>query len=637
MTKGSINVSVENIFPLIKKFLYSDHEIFLRELISNATDATLKLKHLTNIGEATVEYGNPIIEVKIDKEGKKLHIIDQGLGMTAEEVEKYINQIAFSGAEEFLDKYKDAGKDSGIIGHFGLGFYSAFMVAEKVEIITKSYKEGTEGARWTCDGSPEFTLEPDSKTDRGTEIVLHIAEDSLEFLKESRIRELLTKYNKFMPIPIKFGTKEVNDPDHKPETTKDKDGKEKTESQKKITVDNIVNNPNPAWTKQPAELEDKDYNSFYRELYPMQFEEPLFHIHLNVDYPFNLTGILYFPKMSGDLNIQKDKIQLYQNQVYVTDNVEGIVPEFLTMLRGVIDSPDIPLNVSRSYLQADGAVKKISSYITRKVADKLKSLFNENREDFEKKWNDIKIVIEYGMLSEDKFFEKADAFALYPTVDGKYYTYQELFDKIKDNQTDKDGKLIILYASNEDAQHSYIEAATTKGYEVLLLDSPIISHLMQKLESSKENITFSRVDADHVDNLINKDETKISKLSEEQQTELETILKEAIPSEKFMVQLEAMDSDASPFIITQPEFMRRMKEMQATGGGGMFGLGNMPEMYNLVVNTNSELVGEILSTKTKKKQERLISQSLDLARLSQGLLKGKELSEFVKRSYELLK
>lgn len=636
MTKGSINVSVENIFPLIKKFLYSDHEIFLRELVSNATDATLKLKHLTNIGEAKVEYGNPKIEVKIDKEGKKLHIIDQGLGMTADEVEKYINQIAFSGAEEFLDKYKDAGKDAGIIGHFGLGFYSAFMVAEKVEIITKSFKEGTEGARWTCDGSPEFTLVPDSKTDRGTEIVLHIADDSLEFLEESRIRELLVKYNKFMPIPIKFGTKEINDPDHQPETKTDKDGKETTEPQRKITVDNIINNPNPAWTKQPTELEDKDYNSFYRELYPMQFEEPLFHIHLNVDYPFNLTGILYFPKMTGDLNIQKDKIQLYQNQVFVTDNVEGIVPEFLTMLRGVIDSPDIPLNVSRSYLQADGHVKKISSYITRKVADKLKSLFNDNREDFEKKWNDIKIVIEYGILSEDKFFEKAEAFALYPTVDGKYYTYQELFDKIKDSQTDKDGKLVILYASNEDAQHSYIEAATTKGYEVLLLDSPIVSHLMQKLESTKENITFARVDADHIDNLIKKDDTKISKLSEEQQTELETILKEAIPAEKFMVQLEAMDSDASPFIITQPEFMRRMKEMQATGGG-MFGMGNLPEMYNLVVNTNSELVGEILNTKTKKKQERLISQSLDLARLSQGLLKGKELSEFVKRSYELLK
>ncbi|WP_417368824.1 molecular chaperone HtpG [Gelidibacter japonicus] len=636
MTKGNINVSVENIFPLIKKFLYSDHEIFLRELISNATDATLKLKHLTNIGEAKVEYGNPKIEVKIDKKGKKLHIIDQGIGMTAEEVEKYINQIAFSGAEEFLDKYKDAGKDSGIIGHFGLGFYSAFMVAEKVEIITKSYLEDTEAARWTCDGSPEFTLEPADKTERGTEIILHIADDSTEFLEESRIRELLTKYNKFMPIPIKFGTKEINDPDHKPETKKDKDGKETKEPQKKITVDNIINNPNPAWTKQPTELEDKDYSDFYRELYPMQFEEPLFHIHLNVDYPFNLTGILYFPKMTADLNIQKDKIQLYQNQVFVTDNVEGIVPEFLTMLRGVIDSPDIPLNVSRSYLQADGNVKKISSYITRKVADKLKSLFNDNREDFEKKWNDIKIVIEYGMLSEDKFFEKADAFALYPTVDGKYYTYQELFDKIKDNQTDKDGKLVILYASDEDSQHSYIEAAKDKAYEVLLLDSPIVSHLMQKMESTKENITFARVDADHIDNLIKKDDTKISKLSEEQQTELETILKEAIPSEKFMVQLEAMDSDASPFIITQPEFMRRMKEMQATGGG-MFGMGNMPEMYNLVVNTNSDLVGEILSTKTKKKQERLISQSLDLARLSQGLLKGKELSEFVKRSYELLK
>lgn len=636
MTKGNINVSVENIFPLIKKFLYSDHEIFLRELISNATDATLKLKHLTNIGEAKVEYGNPKIEVKIDKKGKKLHIIDQGIGMTAEEVEKYINQIAFSGAEEFLDKYKDAGKDSGIIGHFGLGFYSAFMVAEKVEIITKSYLEDTEAARWTCDGSPEFTLEPADKTERGTEIILHIADDSTEFLEESRIRELLTKYNKFMPIPIKFGTKEINDPDHKPETKKDKDGKETKEPQKKITVDNIINNPNPAWTKQPTELEDKDYSDFYRELYPMQFEEPLFHIHLNVDYPFNLTGILYFPKMTADLNIQKDKIQLYQNQVFVTDNVEGIVPEFLTMLRGVIDSPDIPLNVSRSYLQADGNVKKISSYITRKVADKLKSLFNDNREDFEKKWNDIKIVIEYGMLSEDKFFEKADAFALYPTVDGKYYTYQELFDKIKDNQTDKDGKLVILYASDEDSQHSYIEAAKDKAYEVLLLDSPIVSHLMQKMESTKENITFARVDADHIDNLIKKDDTKISKLSEDQKKELETILKEAIPSEKFMVQLEAMDSDASPFIITQPEFMRRMKEMQATGGG-MFGLGNMPEMYNLVVNTNSDLVGEILSTKTKKKQDRLISQSLDLARLSQGLLKGKELSEFIKRSYEMIK
>ncbi|OZV67510.1 molecular chaperone HtpG [Winogradskyella aurantia] len=635
MTKGNINVSVENIFPLIKKFLYSDHEIFLRELISNATDATLKLKHITSIGEAKVDYGNPKIEVKIDKDGKKLHIIDQGIGMTAEEVEKYINEVAFSGAEEFLDKYKEAGKDTGIIGHFGLGFYSAFMVAEKVEIITKSYKEEP-AAHWTCDGSPEFSLEESDKTDRGTEIILHIAEDSTEFLEEGRIRELLMKYNKFMPIPIKFGTKEINDPDFTPKTTKDKDGKETTEPHKKITVDNIINNPNPAWTKQPADLTDEDYKSFYRELYPMQFEEPLFHIHLNVDYPFNLTGILYFPKMTNDLNLQKDKIQLYQNQVFVTDNVEGIVPEFLTMLRGVIDSPDIPLNVSRSYLQADGNVKKISSYITRKVADKLKSLFNNNREDFEKKWNDIKIVIEYGMLSEEKFFEKADAFALYPSVDGKYYTYDELYNKIKANQTDKDDKLVILYASNKDEQHSYIEAAKAKGYEVLLLDSPIVSHLMQKLESSKENISFARVDADHIDNLIKKEDTSISKLSEDEKTKLDELLKDIVPTEKFTVQLEAMDSDAAPFLITQPEFMRRMKEMQQTGGG-MFGMGNMPEMYNLVVNTNSNLVSEILNTKTKKKQERLINQSLDLARLSQGLLKGEELTNFIKRSYDMIK
>ncbi len=637
MTKGNINVSVENIFPLIKKFLYSDHEIFLRELISNATDATLKLKHLTNVGEAKVEYGNPQIEVKIDKKGKKLHIIDQGLGMTAKEVEKYINQVAFSGAEEFLDKYKDSAKDSGIIGHFGLGFYSAFMVAEKVEIITKSYKDEP-AAHWTCDGSPEFTLEASDKADRGTEIILHIAEDSTEFLEESRIRELLNKYNKFMPIPIKFGTKEINDPEHKPKTKKDKDGKETTEPHRKTTVDDIINNPNPAWTKQPADLKDENYSNFYRELYPMQFEEPLFNIHLNVDYPFNLTGILYFPKMGQDLNIQKDKIQLYQNQVFVTDNVEGIVPEFLTMLRGVIDSPDIPLNVSRSYLQADGAVKKISSYITRKVADKLKSLFNNNREDFEAKWNDIKIVIEYGMLSEEKFFEKADAFALYPTVDGTYFTYEELFNKIKANQTDKDNKLVILYASDKDAQHSYIQSAKAKGYEVLLLDSPIVSHLIQKLETSKENISFARVDGDHINNLIKKDETTISKLNEDQTKALDELLKEVIPSDKFMVQLEAMDSSESPFTITQPEFMRRMKEMQATGGGGGMNMfGSMPEMFNLVVNTNSELVGEILDTKTKKKQERLINQSLDLARLSQGLLKGEELTNFIKRSYEMIK
>ena len=637
MTKGNINVSVENIFPLIKKFLYSDHEIFLRELISNATDATLKLKHLTNIGESKVEYGNPQIEVKIDKDAKKLHIIDQGLGMTAEEVEKYINQVAFSGAEEFLDKYKDSAQDSGIIGHFGLGFYSAFMVAEKVEIITKSYKNEP-AAHWLCDGSPEYSLEKSDKKERGTEIILHIAEDSTEFLEEKRITELLNKYNKFMPIPIKFGTKEINDPEHKPKTTTDKDGKETTEPHRQITVDNIINNPSPAWTKTPSDLKDEDYKGFYRELYPMQFEEPLFNIHLNVDYPFNLTGILYFPKMSNDMNIQKDRIQLYQNQVFVTDNVEGIVPEFLTMLRGVIDSPDIPLNVSRSYLQADGAVKKISSYITKKVADKLKSLFNNNREDFEAKWNDIKIVIEYGMLSEEKFFEKSEAFALYPTVDGTYYTYEELYNKIKAKQTDKDDKLVILYASNAEEQHSYIEAAKAKKYEVLLLDSPIVSHLIQKLEGSKEKISFVRVDSDHVDKLIQKEEHTISKLSDEEKTKLDEQLKAVISSEKFIVQLEAMDSNAAPFIITQPEFMRRMKEMQQTGGGGaMFGMGNMPEMYNLVVNTNADLVNEILNTKTAKKRERLINQSLDLAQLSQGLLKGEALTNFIKRSYDMIK
>nr|WP_315191063.1 molecular chaperone HtpG [uncultured Flavobacterium sp.] len=632
MTTGKINVSVENIFPLIKKFLYSDHEIFLRELISNGTDATLKLKHLTSIGEAKVEYGSPIIEVKIDKDGKKLHIIDQGLGMTADEVEKYINQVAFSGAEEFLDKYKDSAKDSGIIGHFGLGFYSAFMVAEKVEIITKSFKDEP-AAHWTCDGSPEFTLEPADKTSRGTEIILHIAEDSLEFLEEFKIRELLNKYNKFMPIPIKFGTKKETLPN--PEVS----GEDAPEDAKttEIEVDNIINNPNPAWTKQPTELSDEDYKKFYHELYPMQFEEPLFHIHLNVDYPFNLTGILYFPKLGSDMQIQKDKIQLYQNQVYVTDNVEGIVPEFLTMLKGVIDSPDIPLNVSRSGLQADGAVKKISNYITRKVADKLKALFNENREDFEKKWNDIKIVLEYGMLSEDKFYEKAGAFVLYPTVDDKYFTLEELKENLKEKQTDKDGKLVVLYAGNKEAQHSYIEIAKDKGYEVLLLDSPIISHLIQKIESDNSGLTFVRVDSDHIDNLIKKEEATISKLSEEEKTSLKTVLETIVPKQNYSVQLEAMDSQAAPFIITQPEFMRRMKEMSQSGGGGMFGMGNMPEMYNLVVNTNSDLATTILATEDKTAQESLVKQALDLAKLSQNLLKGEALTAFVKRSFEMIK
>jgi|TARA_B110000259_G_scaffold13556_1_gene14317 molecular chaperone HtpG len=635
MAKGNINVSVENIFPLIKKFLYSDHEIFLRELISNGTDATSKLKHLIAIGEAETVLGDAKIEVSIDKEAKTITIKDQGLGMTADEVEKYINQIAFSGAEEFLDKYKD--NEAGIIGHFGLGFYSAFMVAAKVELITKSFKDAP-AAHWTCDGSPEFTLVESDKADRGTEIILHIAEDSLDFLEDSKIEGLLNKYNRFNQVPIKFGTKEINDPEFTPATTKDEAGKETTEAHQQITVDNILNNTSPAWTKMPADLKEEDYDNFYRELYPMQFEESLFHIHLNVDYPFNLTGILFFPKLSPSMDMQKDKIQLYQNQVFVTDNVEGIVPDFLQMLKGVIDSPDIPLNVSRSGLQADGAVKKIAGYITKKVGDKLVSLFKKDRADFEKKWNDIKVIIEYGMLSEDKFFDKAKKFALYPTVADTYFTFDELLEKTKDTQTDKEGNHIVLYASNKDAQHSYIQEATGKGYEVVVLDSPIISHLMQKLEGSAEKVKFTRVDADHIDNLIKKDDNVISKLSDEEVATLKPIIEGAVNSKTYTVQLEAMDSASSPFIITVPEFMRRMKEMQASGGGGgMMGMGNFPDMYNLVVNTNSPLVSDILNNKDAAAQKHLISQAFDLAKLSQNLLHGAELTDFIKRSYALIK
>ena len=622
--KGNINVSVENIFPLIKKFLYSDHEIFLRELISNATDATLKLKHLTSIGEAKVEYGNPIIEVKVDKDNKTLHISDQGIGMTAEEVEKYINQIAFSGAEEFLAKYKDTAKDSGVIGHFGLGFYSAFMVANEVEIITKSYTDAP-AVRWVCDGSPEFTLEEtDLRSERGTEIILHLNDESLEFLEEYRIEQLLRKYNKFMPIPIKFGTKQVPLP--RPENAPE-DYKTEYRSE-----DNIINNPTPAWTKQPTDLSDEDYKQFYHELYPTQFEEPLFHIHLNVDYPFHLTGILYFPKLSNDMQLQKDRIQLYQNQVFVTDNVEGIVPEFLTMLKGVIDSPDIPLNVSRSYLQADGNVKKISSYITRKVADKLKSLFTNNREDFQNKWNDIKIVLEYGMLTDEKFYEKAGDFVLYPTTDGQYYTLSELKEAIKANQTDKNDTLVVLYAQNKEQQYTAIEEAKAKGYQVVLLDSPIVSHLIQKLEEKNEKLTFARVDAAPLSKLIQKDEPILAKHSEEEKNTLKTDIEKVLPKEGYMVQIEDLDSDDTPFVINQPEFMRRMKEMSATGGGGMFGA--FPEMYHVVVNANAPLADAILAADEAAK-EKLIKQAFDLARLSQGLLKGKELSEFVKRNWKI--
>ena len=627
MSKGKINVAVENIFPLIKKFLYSDHEIFLRELISNATDATTKLKHLASVGDVKGDIGSPIIEIKIDSKKKTLHVTDQGVGMTKDEVNKYINEIAFSGAEEFLEKYKDsAAQESGIIGHFGLGFYSAFMVADKVEIISKSH-QNKPAAHWTCDGSPEYSLVKSEKKERGTEIILHISKDSKEFLEESRIRELLIKYNKFMPVPIKFGTKEIEVPLPK--------GASKEDKPKKQIVDDIINNSTPAWTKAPKNLNDEDYSSFYRELYPSQFEAPLFNIHLNVDYPFNLTGILYFPKLNNDINIQKDRIQLYQNQVFVTDNVEGIVPEFLTLLRGVIDSPDIPLNVSRSYLQADGAVKKISNYITRKVADKLNSLFKKDRKAFEEKWNDIKVVIEYGMLSEEKFYEKAEKFALYPTTNGKFLTYDELEEKIKSTQTDKDEKMIILYANNLEDQHSYIQLAEDKGYVVLLLDSPIISHLIQKMEGIKEKISFARVDGDSIENLIKKDEAVVSKLSEKEKEKLKPIIEEAVKDSGYMVQIESMDSKSLPFVLAKPEFMRRMKEMQQTGGGSM--MGNMPEMLTLLVNSNHELVSQILNTKTSKKRDRLIIQALDLAKLSQGILKGEALTKFLQRSLDFIK
>ena len=624
MAKGKINVSVENIFPLIKKFLYSDHEIFLRELISNATDATLKLKHLSNIGEFKDDYGDPIIEVKIDKKNKRLHIIDQGIGMTGDEIKKYINEVAFSGAEEFLEKYKDSAKDSGIIGHFGLGFYSAFMVSDSVEIISKSHKKDP-AVHWKCDGSPEYSLTNAKKTDRGTEIILNISKDSKSFLEENTIRELLKKYNRFMPVPIKFGQKEISK----------KVGEGKDEKEIKETVDDIINITEPAWTKKPKDLKDEDYNKFYKDLYPMNFEDPLFNIHLNVDYPFTLTGILFFPKIKNDINIQKDKIQLFQNQVFVTDNVEGIVPEFLTLLRGVIDSPDIPLNVSRSYLQVDSAVKKISNYITRKVGDKLNSLIKKDRKKYEEKWNDIKIIIEYGMLSEDKFFEKSDSFSIYPDTNNNFYTFDELIKSINKSQTDKDGKTIILYASNVDEQDSYIKAAESKGYKVLLLDSPIVPHLIQKLESKKENISFARVDSDSIDNLIKKVDNTISKLDDKEKDMLKTYIEAVIPKEKYTIQLEALDSKELPFIITQPEFMRRMKDMQQSGGNNMFG--SMPEIHNVIINVNNDLVNTIFNSKSKAKRERLIRQSLDLARLSQNLLKGEELTSFIKRSFDIIK
>ena len=623
MAKGKINVSVENIFPLIKKFLYSDHEIFLRELISNATDATLKLKHLSSIGENKIDIDNPLIEIKLDKKGKKIHIIDQGIGMTSDEVKKYINQVAFSGAEEFLEKYKDSAKDSGIIGHFGLGFYSAFMVADKVEIITKSYKDEP-GAHWVCDGSPEYTLKKSDKKDRGSEIILHVSKDSKEFLEDARIRTLLSKYNKFMPIPIKFGTKEISN----------KVGEGEDEKEIKEIVDDIVNNPNPAWTKKPSDLKEENYKEFYRELYPMQFEEPLFNIHLNVDYPFNLTGILYFPRLKNQIELQKNKIQLYSNQVFITDSVENIVPEFLTLLHGVIDSPDIPLNVSRSYLQSDSNVRKISNHITKKVADKLSGMFKKDRKDFESKWDDINVFIQYGILTDEKFHEKAKPFSLLKNSKDEYFTLEEYKEKVKAAQTDKNDKLVFLYSHDKEEHHSLIESANKKGYDVLIMDGPLASHYISKTEQDL-GASFARVDADTIDNIISKEENIPSKLTKEQEESLKPIFEEIVEKEKYTVQVESLSETEKPVLITQSEFMRRMKEQQAAGGGGMNMMGVMPEMYNLVVNTNHPLVSKLITAKGKN-QKVLAKQALDLALLSHGMLKGKDLSDFVERSFELI-
>jgi len=682
MQKGQIGVSTENIFPIIKKFLYSDHEIFLRELISNAIDATQKLKALSSVGDFKGETGDVTVRVTLDKEKKTLTVSDRGIGMTEEEVEKYINQIAFSSAEEFLEKYKN--QLNSMIGHFGLGFYSSFMVSEKVEIITRSYKDGAKAVKWSCDGSPEYTLEETTKEDRGTDIILHIDKESDEFTEENRIRELLKKYCRFLPVEIAFG-----------KVKEWKDGKE-IETDK----DNVINDTKPLWTRKPADLKDEDYKKFYRDLYPMA-EEPMFYIHLNVDYPFNLTGILYFPKIKSNIEIQKNKIQLYCNQVFVTDSIEGIVPDFLTLLHGVIDSPDIPLNVSRSYLQSDSNVKKISSHITKKVADRLEEIFKNDRPEFEKKWDNLKLFIEYGMISEEKFYERAEKIALLKNTDSKYFTFEEYKKLVQDNQTDKNKTVIYLYSTNPVDQHSFVEAAKTKGYDVLAMDGYFDAHFINNLESKLKDCRFLRVDSDVVDRLIAKDDMPESKLSQEQQEDLRHVIEEVLPKEgHFHVQPEGLSETDQPMIITQNEFMRRMKDMSALGGGGMNFYGEMPDSFNLVVNTNHPLINKVIEAKDKKlgdeltkfseelkpveaekeqlekdlkdkkdeeiaqeqkdrreslskqiddikakredvlrkfgKSNKLVKQLVDLALLANNMLKGEELTKFVKRSVELI-
>lgn len=619
METGRINVNTENIFPIIKKFLYSDHEIFLRELISNAVDATKKVKGLAQLGELSGEVGDVTIEVKIDKENNQLHIIDRGIGMTGEEVKKYINQIAFSSANEFVEKFQHIEDAKSIIGHFGLGFYSAFMVADKVEIHTKSYKNEP-AVKWECDGSTEFSLSEIEKAERGTTIVLHINEESKEFLEDFKIRELLNKYCKFLPVPIQFGHEYLSEEEQK---------------EGKVPAPKIINNTAPAWTKAPSALTDEDYKNFYRELYPMNFEEPLFWIHLNVDYPFKLTGILYFPKLKKTFEVQKDKIQLYSNQVFVTDNVGEIVPEYLTLLHGVIDSPDIPLNVSRSYLQSDANVKKINQHISKKVSDKLQEIFHNDRLNFEQKWNDIGLFVKYGMLSDDKFYERSNGFCLLENTQGKYATLSEYKEQIKLNQTDKNNKIIALYTSDAEEQHSYIKKAADYGYDVLKLETMIDTHFVQMLESKDSEWQFKRVDADTMTNLIEKETTLESVLNQEEQDKVKAMFDKVADKGRATVEMKPLSPQEAPLTITRNEFMRRMADMQKMGGGGMFMMGDMGDHFNVVVNTNHPTIGKLLQQEDQK-QEQLSKQLYDLALLSQNMLKGEALTNFVERSYELI-
>jgi len=629
--KGQINVHTENIFPIIKRFLYSDHEIFLRELVSNAVDATQKLKVFSKNGEFNGELGDLKVEIILNKEEKTLIVRDNGIGMSEQEIDKYINQIAFSGAEEFVQKYKDKEGTENIIGHFGLGFYSAFMVADKVQIQTKSYRNQEPAVQWESNGSPEFVLSEIEKNERGTDIILHINEDSVEFLEKNRIEEILTKYCKFLPIPVFFGTK-TNYIDS-PTGEKNEDG-----SIKRVAVEeeNQINNTKPAWTKPPVELTKEDYQSFYRELYPMTFDNPLFHIHLNVDYPFNLTGILYFPKIKENIELQRNKISLYSNQVFITDNVENIVPDFLNLLHGVLDSPDIPLNVSRSYLQSDGNVKKISTHITKKVADKLAEMFKNDRKDFEEKWDDLQLFVQYGMLMDDKFTEKAKQFALLKSTDGTYYTLDEYREKIATLQTDKNNKVVVLYTHDKEAQFSFLKKAKDRAYDVVELTTPLAAHWISKLEQLFENITFSRIDADTLDKLIEKENEIPSKITKEEEEKLQTLFENNLTEkEKFSVQFASMDSTDAPIVITNPEFIRRMMEQQRVGGSNSM-MGMFPERYNFVINSNNEKITEILNEKQEDKQTQKIKQLTDLALLSQQMLRGEDLANFIERSIQLV-